>query len=94
MTKAEISEIAVKYRNFASSMSARNEEKADYYERFADYLEENDYFDDYDDDFYETERDLLDSFNEMEGETEYQWNNMFPEGDEDDSITDFMTKEW
>ena len=32
-------------------------------------------------------------YNEQKLEAEAAWENMFPEGDEDDSITDYLTKE-
>lgn len=32
-------------------------------------------------------------YNEQKLETEAAWENMFPEGDEDDAITDYLTKE-
>lgn len=35
----------------------------------------------------------LEFYNEQKLEAEAAWENMFPEGDEDDSITDYLTKE-
>ena len=91
MTREELTEIIKKYRNLARSTERFNEEKANNYERFADYLEDNNHF--VDDDYYETEEDLLEEFKEVELEIDAQWDNWFPEGDDDDSISDFLTKE-
>jgi hypothetical protein len=90
MQKEQVQAIAEKYRKLASSTEQYDDEKANNYERFADYIEENDYFED---DYYETEEDLLNDFNETETEIDDAWEMLFPEGDEDDSITDFMTQD-
>jgi hypothetical protein len=91
MIKEEVAKIAEKYRKLADKLyQEQNDEKANTYERFADYLEENNHFDD--DDYYETEQDLFEEFNETEAEQDNVWKNWFPEGDDDDSITDFLTK--
>ena len=45
-----------------------------------------------DDEYCETEEHLIDNFNEVEAEVDAQWDSMFPEGDDDDSITDFLTQ--
>jgi hypothetical protein len=90
MKKEEILEIATKYRKLATSMEPENDEKGYKFERFADYIEEND--DIFEDDYYETEEELFEHFNEVVAEEDAQWDDMFPEGDEDDSITDFLTK--
>jgi hypothetical protein len=88
MQTKELKIIASKYRKLAGSVY--DEEKANKYELFADYIEENDYR--FEDDDYETEEDILNDFNEEAAEIEAQWDDMFPEGDDDDSITDFLTK--
>jgi len=44
------------------------------------------------DEFYETKEDLLDSFKQAESADDAQWDSMFPEGDDDDSITDYLTR--
>jgi hypothetical protein len=87
MTHEEILEISAKYRRLASS--TEDIEKSSKYERFADFIEDNDYI--FEDNYYETEEELLESFKEAEAEIDAQWENMFSEGDEDDSITDFLT---
>jgi hypothetical protein len=87
MQKQEIAKIINKYRNFAHSSD--DEEKSHHYEQFADYVEDNfDLFEE--NDFYETEEDLFDSFQQAESEIDAQWDSMFPEGDDDDSITDYL----
>lgn len=91
MTKEEITEIIEKYQELAGSTEYFNEEKAIFYDRFADYLKNNDHFED--DDYYETEEDLIEEFREVESDIDGQWEHWFPEGDDDDSITDFLTME-
>lgn len=91
MRKEKIQSIATKYRKLATSRYIYNEEEANNYERFADFIEDNSYL--YlEDDNYETEQDLLDDFNEAEAEIDAQWDSMFPESNDDDSITDYLTK--
>jgi len=90
MNKEQINLIIAKYRKLSASIESRNEEKAYQYERFADFIKEN--LEQYEDDSYETEEDLLDDFNEAEAEEDVQWNAMFPDGDEDDSITDYLMR--
>ena len=88
MEVEKIERIIAKYRKLAES--SYDDEKIYLYERFADYIEENrDIF--IEDDFIETEEELMDNYKEAEAEFESQWEAMFPEGDEDDSITDYMT---
>jgi hypothetical protein len=90
MTRDEILAIAAKYRKLSVSMD-EIEEKYNY-ERFANYIEENDYI--FEDDYYETEEKLFRYFNEVntdDTEINDQWNVMFSEG-YDDSITDFLSK--
>ena len=91
MTGEEITEIIEKYRKLAQTTERFNGERAHNYERFADYLEDNNHF--VDDDYYETEEDLLEEFKEVESDMGAQWDNWFPEGDDDDSISDLLTKE-
>jgi hypothetical protein len=91
MKKEQIQAIAEKYRKLACKIEPDDEEKAYEYERFADFIEDN--IDIYDDDDYESEADLLTDYNESEAEVDAQWDNIFPEGDEDDSITDFLTQD-
>ena len=89
MQREEIEGIISKYRKLANA--SWDEEKIFQYERFADFVEENiEYFED--EDYYETEKYLIEYFNEVESEVDAQWNNMFPEGDDDDSITDYLTR--
>ena len=88
MQKEEIEGIIAKYRKLAGS--GCDDDSMYQYERFANYVEGNfKLFEE--DDYYETEEDLLDDFKEAELEIDAQWESMFPHGDEDDSITDFLT---
>jgi hypothetical protein len=90
MKRDEILAIAAKYRKLSISIDEIEERYN--YERFADYIEENDYI--FEDDYYETEDKLFRYFNEVdENDTEIngQRNVIFPEG-YDDSIIDFLSK--
>ena len=88
MQKQELEAIIAKYRKLAGSTI--DGEKAAQYDLFARHVENNfELFEE--DDYYEAEEDLLNDFNEQESEIDAQWESMFPEGDDDDSITDFLT---
>jgi hypothetical protein len=91
MTEETLDGIIVKYRRLLSAAETQcNEEKAERYESFLDMLEN--YRDEYlEDDYYEDENDLWHDYNKMVGEIDAQWNTMFPDGDENDAITDFLT---
>jgi len=89
MQREEIERIIDKYRKLANASC--DDDKIYQYERFADFVEDN--IEIYEDDEYcETEEHLMDNFNEVEAEVDAQWDSMFPEGDDDDSITDFLTR--
>jgi len=89
MQREEIEKIIAKYRKLANA--SFDDDKIYQYERFADFVEDN--IEIYEDDEYcETEEYLIDNFNEVEAEVDAQWDAMFPEGDDDDSITDFLTR--
>jgi len=87
MQRKEIIKIITKYRNLSTSSC----DDEDFFGRFSDYIE--DYMELFEEDeFYETEEDLLDSFKRADSEDDAQWDSMFPEGDDDDSITDYLTR--
>ena len=88
MQRQKLEEIIAKYRNLVDP--SYDEEKMYQYERFADSVEDN--IEIYEDDRFETEQDLFDDFNEVEAEVDAQWETMFPEGDDDDFITDLLTR--
>lgn len=94
MTTEELKEIIVEYRKKSDKVMIINEESAFQLERFADYVENNiETFDDIDD-----EKELWDTFlhDHDEGDesgVDGVWDDYFPEGEEDDSITDYLTKE-
>ena len=89
MQREEIEKIIAKYRKLANA--SFDDDKIYQYERFADFVEDN--IEIYEDDEYcETEEHLIDNFNEVEAEVDSQWDAMFPEGDDDDSITDYLTR--
>ena len=89
MQKDQIEKIISKYRNLAASSC--DDEQIYRYERFADYIEDNiEIFED--DEDCETVEHLMESFNEAEAEIDAQRDAMFPEGDDDDSITDYLTR--
>ena len=86
MHRKQIIKIITKYRNLSTSCY----DDEDFFGRFADYIEDNmELFDE--NEFYETEEDLLESFKQAGSEDDAQWDSMFPEGDDDDSITDYLT---
>ena len=87
MTADEFEELIEKYRRLSSKLEIDDDLKSYEYDRFASWLEENKgTFEDEDED------ELLFSFREQEDEGN-NWDSMFPEGDEDDSITDWMTQD-
>ena len=90
MQRYQIQEIITKYRKLAGT-SYDEENK---YERFADFIEDNIeiYEDDEDGEYCDTEKNLLERFKEAEDEIDAQWAAMFPEGDDDDAITDYLTR--
>lgn len=97
--KEILNSIVNKYRELATKTLQFDDEKANKYERFADFIEDNmdEFIESYSNKDYEDyeeseiEKELLEIFNEQEGEIDAQRDSMFPEGDEDDSITDWLT---
>jgi len=88
MTKEELEEIVVEFRDKSSQVSLENETEADQLERFAYWVESDiENFDDVDD-----KEELWELFLEVHDE-EAIWDAMFPYGDDDDSITDYLTKD-
>ncbi len=88
MTTQELEEIIVEYRKKSNKMMRVNEENAFQLERFADYVENNiDAFEDIDD-----EKELWNLFLEEHDEDEFFSLIFYTGEDEDDSITDFSTK--
>jgi hypothetical protein len=92
MKKEEIKDIVAKYRKLATKSHIQlDNEKGDNYDLIAVHIEDNiERF--AEDDSYETEEDLLNDFNETESEYYAQLDAMFPNGDDDDSITDYLTR--
>lgn len=88
MNRNELLRIAEKYKSLSSELERFGEEKAHEYGMFSDWIEDN--IDTFDED--DMEEDLLVLFKEQLDANETMWDIMFPEGDEDDSITDFLTK--
>jgi hypothetical protein len=84
MQKQQLAKIINKHRSLArSAYASEDEEKAEYFERFADYVEDSfDLFEE--NELYETEEDLLDSFQNSESANDTQLDSAFPEGDDDD----------
>jgi hypothetical protein len=92
MTREELEQIIKKYRNRSNKLYPEHEAKSYQCAQFADWVEDNiDTFEDVDD-FASDEEELWDNFLESKEESE-NWDSMFPNGDEDDSITDWMTKD-
>ncbi|MDR1895387.1 MAG: hypothetical protein LBR10_01180 [Prevotellaceae bacterium] len=94
MQREEIERIIAKYRKLAGSLCCTNEEKSSRYDEFADYIADEYNIERYEeeDDDYETEQDLWDDYNEAVSSEEAAWELMFPNGDDDDAITDYVTK--
>ena len=92
MTKEELEKIIEKNQNLSSKLYPQNETKSYHFSQFADWIEYNiDTLEDVDD-FATDEEELWNNFLEAEAEGE-NWDSIFPEGDDDDSITDWMTKD-
>jgi hypothetical protein len=63
MERKQIHELIEKYRKMSDQGPVYGEEKCAYFDRVAGQIEES--FDEYLDDFYETEEDIIDSINEQ-----------------------------
>ncbi|MBR1716830.1 MAG: hypothetical protein IJ718_04315 [Paludibacteraceae bacterium] len=63
MDRKQINELIEKYRKKSTQELKYGEEKCAYYDRLAGQIEES--FDEFLDDFYETEEDIIDSINEQ-----------------------------
>ena len=63
MDRKHINELIEKYRKKSTQELKYGEEKCAYYDRLAGQIEES--FDEFLDDFYETEEDIIDSINEQ-----------------------------
>ena len=93
MTKEGLEKNIEKYRELSIKFESIDEEKSYLYGRCADYVEDNMWeFEDGQEDEDEDFKEIRERFKEIEEEMG-NWVDMFPEGDEDDSITDFLTKE-
>ena len=86
MIKEELEQIIEKYRHLSIKFESRDEEKSQQYERFAEWVKDNINTFEY---IYD-EKELWELFLDYHDE---DLDSMFPEGDEDDSITDWMTKD-
>ena len=91
MTKDELLQLIEKAKNLSLRYEPENEEKSRAFERFAEFLEEPSNYTHLSD--FDHEIELWDCFLEAEGEVNNYWDVAFPEGDEDDSITDYFTKD-
>ncbi|MDP2890642.1 MAG: hypothetical protein Q8P34_16970 [Bacteroidota bacterium] len=86
MTKEELQELVKKYRNLSMKEESRDDDKSHLYERYADWVEDNiDIFGN----LYDKEQ-LWETFLEDHDE---DFDSMLPEGDDDDEITDYLTKD-
>ncbi len=63
MERKQIHELIEKYRKMSDQEPVYGEEKCAYFDRVAGQIEES--FDEYLDDFYETEEDIINSINEQ-----------------------------
>lgn len=90
MTREELDQIVEKYRNLSTKFESQDEEKYFAYSRFAEFLEGYPRHSGLSDS--DSEETLWEHFKEVEEECGNCWDLMFPNGDEEDSITDWMTK--
>ena len=63
MERVQLNELIEKYRKMSNQEPMYGEEKCAYFDRVAGQIEES--FDEFLDDFYETEEDIIDSINEQ-----------------------------
>ncbi len=88
MTEEELLQLIEKYKNLSIEYEPDDEEASMAYERFAEFLEDyprHSGLSDNDD-----EENLWENFKEAEAEVGNYWDVAFP--DDDDSITDYLTK--
>ena len=91
MTEEELRQLIEKYKDLSSECEPEDEEKSRAYERFAEFLEGYPGHSGLSD--FENEENLWENFKEAEAEVGNYWEDVVPEGDDDDSITDYLTKE-
>jgi hypothetical protein len=72
MNRKQIDELIEKYRKMSTQELKYGEEKCAYYDRLAGQIEES--FDEYFDDFYETEEDIINSINEQFADVDRDYN--------------------
>lgn len=72
MNRKQIDELIEKYRKKSTQELKYGEEKCAYYDRLAGQIEES--FDEFLDDFYETEEDIIDSINEQFADVDRDYN--------------------
>ena len=72
MNRKQIDELIEKYRKKSTQELKYGEEKCTYYDRLAGQIEES--FDEFMDDFYETEEDIIDSINEQFADVDRDYN--------------------
>ena len=72
MNRKQINELIEKYRKMSTQELKYGEEKCAYYDRLAGQIEES--FDEYLDNFYETEEDIIDSINEQFADVDRDYN--------------------
>jgi hypothetical protein len=91
MTTEELQKIIEKYKLLSNRMALEDEEKSFVYDRFAEFLEDYPRHSGLDDS--DNEENLWENFHEAEAEVNNYWDVAFPEGDEDDSINDYLTQD-
>lgn len=72
MERVQLNELIEKYRKMSTQELKNGEEKCAYYDRLAGQIEES--FDEYLDDFYETEEDIINSINEQFADVDRDYN--------------------
>jgi hypothetical protein len=90
MTEEELLQLIEKYKNLSIEYEPDDEEASMAYERFAEFLEDYPQHSGLSDN--DDEENLWENFKEAEAEVGNYWDVAFPEGDDDDSMTDYLTK--
>ena len=72
MERVQLNELIEKYRKMSTQELKYGEEKCAYYDQLAGQIEES--FDEYLDDFYETEEDIINSINEQFADVDRDYN--------------------
>jgi hypothetical protein len=90
MTNEDLGQLIEKYRNLSMEYEPEDEEASIAYERFAEFMIDYTTYTRLSED--DDEMSLWENFKEAEAGVGNYWDVAFPEDDDDDSITDYLTK--